>query len=117
MNLREYARAHGTNIKQVAEQIGVSPSTLYAISSGETDFDHAGISIFIAIAKALRVSTDEMYAALRYGEERQDECSTCVLTKDEREIIEVYRNISPQGQDAVMTLIKGIEQKFGWGDK
>lgn len=34
------------------------------------------------------------------------------LTPDEHEIIDLYRRISPEGKQAIMTLIKGIEQKF-----
>lgn len=112
MNLKEYARLRGTNIKRLSEKSGIPASTLYAISSGDTDFDHTGISVFNAISSALGVTSDELYYALRFGTcEAEERNNTIDLTDSERELIEMYRSLSEDSRDAVMvvliTLAKG----------
>lgn len=83
MNLKELARARGTNLKKLAESCGMPPSTLYAISSGDTNFDKVGISTFMKIADALDMSAEELYR----GEKRESG-----LTEREAEIIRAYRD-------------------------
>ena len=56
MNLKELAKAKGTNLKKVAERCGVPPTTHYAISSGSTKFENVGIGTFMKIAKELGMS-------------------------------------------------------------
>lgn len=99
MNLKDYARSKGTNIKKIAEQIGVTPSTLYAISNGSTDFDHIGISLFSSIASALAVTTDELYSVLRFDDE-VDESE--VLSNDEKELIRYFRQLSPKAKRSML---------------
>lgn len=112
MNLKEYARLRGTNIKKLSEKSGIPASTLYAISSGDTDFDHTGISVFNAISSALGVTSDELYYALRFEDYKIEEKQSSVeLTDDERDLIEMYRSISDDARDFLMvmaiTLSKG----------
>lgn len=64
MNLRDFCKARGTNIKRVAEHLGIAPSTLYSISSGETSLDNVGISVFASVAHELGCSSDDLYNAL-----------------------------------------------------
>lgn len=63
MNLKELAKAKGTNLKKVAERCGVPASTLYAISCGDTTFDNVGIGLFMKIADALDMTSEDLYRA------------------------------------------------------
>jgi len=112
MNLKEYARLRGTNIKKLSEKSGIPASTLYAISSGDTDFDHTGISVFNAISSALGVTSDDLYYALRFEDyEIEDKQISIDLTADERDLINMYRSLSDDARDVLMvvaiTLSKG----------
>lgn len=87
MNLKELARSRGTNLKKVAEQSGVPASTLYAISSGDTNFEKVGISTFMKVADALGMSAEELYTG-----EPVDKKEVDALTEMERAIVDAYRN-------------------------
>lgn len=94
MNLKELARSKGTNLKQVAEKCGIPPTTLYAISRGDTNFENVGIDTVIKVAKALDMTAEELYtgepsvnyAVVRLGE-RSDE---------EEKLLEMYREMDPE---------------------
>lgn len=105
MNLKEYARSRGTNIKKLAEKIDVTPSTLYAIANGSTDFDHIGISLFNKIADALNVTTDELYKILKDDSDGISDGSLH-LTENELRLVFYYRNSNENGKDAILNSAK-----------
>ena len=107
MNLKDLARARGTNLKRVAEQSGIPASTLYAISSGETNFDNVGIGVFKRVANALGMTADELYMQEITAErdEREDN-ETMRLSDDERELLDCYRALSADEREHVMFVAK-----------
>lgn len=115
MDLKSLARSRGTNLKRVAEECGIPPTTLYAISRGDTNFDNVGIGTAIKVAGALDMSVEELYtgkttvtyAAINlseYGdaEPNGSESDDPPLNDDERELVELFRSLPPKGRHAVL---------------
>ena len=96
------------NIKQadLCRETGIPTSAMSHYVRGDSD---PSFTRAIKIARALGVTTDELS-----GKQAEQQCNGIKLSDDEREIINVYRNISDEGKDAVMTLLRGIEKRFGW---
>lgn len=95
----------GTSGSELAEYLGVTKQAVSNWRSG-----NAGISVdhIPQICKYFDITYDDFF-----GKNEQ----VLVLSDEEREIIDIYRCVSPQGQAAIMTLIHGIEEKFGWERK
>lgn len=116
MNLKELAKSKGTNIKRIAETCGIPASTLYAISSGETTFDNVGIGAFRKVAAELGMTSDELYGAvadvhyavvsLSDDDERDDRPS------HEKELLDILRNITPEGVNQLMIYARGIAATY-----
>ena len=109
MNLKELAREKGTNVKRLAEKCGVTPSTLYAISSGETNADNIGIDLFLKISGALGMSAEELRRVLdgtvvppvEHG--RPD-----VLAVDEQELLANYRRMSADDKSTMLEMARSL---------
>lgn len=105
MNLKELARARGTNLKQVAEKSGVPASTLYAIASGDTKFDNVGISTFARIAEALGMTADELYAgSVSY--------SYVKMPTDKDELADIYDSMDAEGRRQLMIYARGLAATY-----
>jgi len=105
MNLKELARVRGTNLKKVAEQSGIPASTLYAISSGETNFDNVGIGVFKKVANALGMTADELYTQELTSE--QDKSNNAItLSQDEQELLDCYRALSAPEREHILHYAK-----------
>jgi len=100
MDLKKLAREKGTNLKQVAEKCGIPPTTLYAISRGDTNFDNVGIGIAIKVADALGMTVEELYT----GKEH----TVPVLTLDweERQLVRLYRSLDEEHRNLLMSTAK-----------
>ena len=88
MNLKELARARGTNIKQLSEVSGIPATTLYAISRGDTNFDKVGIKMFFMLSESLGMSAEDLREFSITGEvpehdEADETLSSEVDTKNE----------------------------------
>ena len=106
MNLRDFCKERGTNIKRVAEQLGIAPSTLYSISSGETSLDNVGISLFMDVAHALGCTADELHGILSgtdcgFTEHGQ-------LTERESELLGIMRNVTNEGANQILIFARGV---------
>lgn len=107
MNLKELAKAKGTNIKRIAETCGIPASTLYAISSGETTFDNVGIGAFRKVAAELGMTSDELYAnvtnvsymAISLDDAEEDKPSD---SPDEQRLVELYRAMDADYREMLM---------------
>ena len=106
MNLKQLCKEKGTNINKLADKVGVPPSTLYAISRGDTTLDNVGVSTFIAISSELGYTTDELYSLLS-GEPESSQ-----LSSDEQELVDIMRSITPQGQQQLLIFARGIETTY-----
>lgn len=106
MNLKQLCKEKGTNINKLAEKVGVTPSTLYAISNGDTTLNNVGVSLFIAISSELGYTTDELYALLSGAPESPQ------LTDTEQEIVDIMRSITPQGQQQLLLFARGVSSTF-----
>ena len=100
MNLKEFARSKGTNIKQIATKTGIAPTTLYAISSGETALDNVGISLFITLSECLNCTTDELYSTLN-GSEAQEQTR-------EHDLIAAFRMLDVVDQETLIKIANAL---------
>lgn len=98
MNLKELAKSKGTNLNKLAEKCGVPASTLYAIASGDTNFDNVGISLFMRLADALDMKPEELYGR----EPKKQEVSGALLTASERALLALYRSMDPVGRASLI---------------
>lgn len=111
MNLKQLCKEKGTNISKLAEKTSLPPSTLYAISSGDTTLDNVGVSTFIAIASALNYTTDELYSLL------SGEAETPQLSDDEQEIIRIMRSVTAEGKNQLLIYARGIASSYPKNNK
>jgi len=112
MNLKELARSRGTNLKQIAEKCNIPASTLYAISSGDTNFDHVGISTFMQIANALDLSAEDLY---RGDSEKTTEYRYVFIVDEKKEmdeLAEIMRSITKEGRRQLMVYARGIAATY-----
>ena len=84
----------GLSAEEVAEQLGVSPATIYRYESNY--INNMGVDKLKPIAKVLRVSE-----AYLMGWETSD---TIILAEDETSIINAYRNADSLTRDMVKRL-------------
>lgn len=106
MNLKQLCKEKGTNINKLAEKVGVTASTLYAISSGDTTLNNVGVSLFIAISNELGYTTDELYSLLSGEPESQQ------LSEEEQELVDIMQSITPQGQQQLLLFARGCLSTF-----
>lgn len=94
MNLKDLARAKGTNLKRVAEECGIPPTTLYAISRGDTNFDNIGIGIAMKVARCLGITVEELYTGVP-ADKREPQPG---LSQEDRMLISLFHSMSAQGR-------------------
>ena len=118
MNLRDIAKSRGTNLKKIAEKCDVPPSTLYAISSGDTNFENVGIGLFMKIADALDMTPEELY-----GSETHVDYAMVDMSKadsvDERELLALFRNMDDRHRALLMDNARSfaaLSEKIEKGD-
>ena len=98
MDLKELARKKGTNIKKIAEKCGIPPTTLYAISRGDTNFGNVGIDTAIKVAGCLGMTVEELYT----GRPSVTYAVVEVDKTDEGELLGLYRAMSAEGKSRLM---------------
>lgn len=93
---------NGMNVKQLAEKIGVAPTTIYSVIT--RDSNRMDVDLLIKIAHALGVTADYLID----GPDDVSHSNTVVdslnLTKHERDLIIAYRN-HPDQQASVDKLL------------
>ena len=107
MNLKELARKKGTNLKKVAESCGIPPTTLYAISRGDTNFDNVGIGTMIKVAGALGMTAEELYKGdyEDVGFSQLTDFARRFATDNEPDVVELvrlYESMDEPHQDLLM---------------
>lgn len=110
MDLKEFCKLRGTTLKRVAEKSGIPLSSAYTIASGKTPLNNVGISVFMRLASALGCTTDELYTALTEDVDIQENMHQ--LTPLEYELVDIYRNITPKGQQQLMLFARGCLSTF-----
>lgn len=116
MNLKELAKARGTNLKRIAEQTGIPRSTLYAISQGETNFDNVGISTFITLAQALDMPVERVYELPSIPPEKIEEyilsldddetVADSATTPDESALLSSYRALDARDKERLLEIAR-----------
>lgn len=102
--LREMIKAKYGSILGMAKATGIPKTTIYhALDRG---LDNTTTRVRRQIESALGIEPE---AAAK----EQFEANQYTLNDDETEIINVYRKISPEGKQAVMTLLRLLEKRFG----
>ncbi len=120
MNLKELAKARGTNLKRISEQTGVPASTLYAISQGDTKFDNVGISTFIKLADALDTTVERIY---ELPDVKPDDVEYYIvsldddkglpefpLTDEEYELVEIYASLDERGRSMLLSAARALRE-------
>ena len=97
MDLKRLAREKGTNLKRVAEQCAIPPSTLYAISRGDTNFGNVGIDTAIKVANALGMTVEELYTGEAPEASRDSE-----ISPDESRLLRMFRMMDAKGRCAML---------------
>ena len=90
----------GLSAERVAEKLGVSPATIYRYEKG--DIDKVPGDLLEPIAKILCTTP----AFLMGWEEKEAADETGSLSEDELQMLERYRNTSPEKRAAIMALLK-----------
>lgn len=115
MNLKELAKARGTNIKRIAEEIGVPASTLYAISQGDTEFYNVGVSTFMKIADALGVEVERLYELPSVPPDGTSSYIASLGIKDDDELSAeidelawIYRMLDSRGRHMLLSAARGL---------
>lgn len=123
MNLKELAKLKGTNIKKLSEKCGLPPSTLYAISSGDTNLDNVGIDMFLKIADALEMSAEQLKgtmdgSSVSYAVVELPTADS--TTSEERELLFLYRRMDAENRARMMDNARAfaaLSEKDGAGNR
>lgn len=109
MNLKELAKARGTNLKRISEQTGVPASTLYAISQGESTFDNVGVSTFKKVAEALGMTVDELYELPNITPENMSYYFVKLGEDDsERELLGLYQKMDDRSRSVLLATARAL---------
>ena len=100
MNLKEVAKAQGTNIKKVSEICGVPASTLYSISRGDTNLENVGVVHFMKISRALGMTVEELFGIMNSDLPVEVESSD-ELTDEEMDLLDYYRALDDAKKNEV----------------
>ena len=112
MNLKELAKARGTNLKKVAEQTGIPASTLYAISQGGSNFESVGIDIFIKVADALGMSVEDLRELPNVTPENVEYYLVTIEDSDqERELLELFDKMDDVARDALLSTARALVRR------
>lgn len=131
--LRELIRESGRTTKAIALDLGISPNTLYAITSKETDLVNLktlnalakyfgyDVSVFLGLDQyepKLKLSPAEKALLSNYRALRPDvakEVSRIVekpptpLTDGERRLLSVFQHVNRQGQEKILDFCADVE--------
>lgn len=103
-NLKKCRESKGMSQKELAEIIGVAPSTYSLYESGAREPDVLKIK---GMAKALNVTGDY----LLFGTDRPF-FNDIILTEPEKEIIKSFRSLSEQGKEYIQTTMNICKSHF-----
>ena len=107
MDLKNLARSKGTNLKRIAEESGIPPTTLYAISRGDTNFDNVGISTAIKVANALGMTVEELYSGDNAKLSTMS-FSSDKMTFDELELLQLYRRMDDADKSTFLDMARSL---------
>ena len=94
--IRKYRKAYGMSQEQLAERIGISPTHMSHIETANTKLS---LPVFVAIAEALDVQTDELL----------HDFPNAVKTGLKQEIAEILDSCSVQDMHILTDVIKTVK--------
>ena len=104
LNIREFRKANRMSQEELAKKVGYSDrSTIARIEKGEIDLPQSKIALF---ASALGVSPSILMGNTGLTAAPSD------LSPDEREVLEAYRRLDPQGKNMTRRLL-GLREDGG----
>lgn len=100
----------GLSAEYIAEQLDCSPATIYRYENGY--IEKMPVDSILPIAKLLMVSP-----AYLMGWEDENSAETAAedgdgLSKDESRLVEVYRGVTPQGQQEMLAHADYIAERY-----
>lgn len=93
--LYEIRRARGMTQRQIAEAVGVEPDHISKLENGDRKLSPEWID---RLSKVLNCSKGELL-----GEEG--------ISEEEREILDMYKNLTPEKKQAVKAMLKALSGK------
>lgn len=93
--LYEIRRARGMTQRQIAEAVGVEPDHISKLENGDRKLSPEWID---RLSKVLNCSKGELL-----GEEG--------VSEEEREILDMYKNLTPEKKQAVKAMLKALSGK------
>lgn len=108
MELKRYRKARGLTQEEVASAIGI-PTKTY--QNYEREVREADSDVLCALADLYDVSLDELVGrtaippveTARWGE---------MLDKDEKTLIDYFRDLNEDGKEAVLVVAKTLSERF-----
>ena len=113
MLLREIREEMGFSQKELAKQMGVSPTNIYNYESGRTE---PNIDTLIKLSKILNVSVDYLLGleddlgVKEYAPADAAPGATERAMGDEAELLRAFRKLSPFARSAVMVQVKALAE-------
>lgn len=105
--LIELRKINGISQRELARQTGITQA---AISLWEKGTQQPNADSIQRICKFFDISTDyflghsEDYGNIQYSEQKEE------LTPSERELLEMYRGLSPEGKGTAKSLVKSVKE-------
>ena len=105
--LIELRKINGISQRELARQTGITQA---AISLWEKGTQQPNADSIQRICNFFDISTDyflghsEDYGNIQYSEQKEE------LTPSERELLEMYRGLSPEGKGTAKTLVKSVKE-------
>lgn len=93
----------GIKAASFAREWGITPSTLYAILDGTTDFEKIRIGTFIQIAKGLGMTADELYHGCKQN-------GGIALSDRDEMLVRRYQNMNEAAKSVVDSVVSSMEK-------
>ena len=100
--IQELCEMNNISFVKLCESIGIPGSTLHELSSGRTK--SLSSKNLLKIANHFNVSVD--YLLEKSNIKNPEALNSMGLTQEELDIISMYRDLSPEIQDAVLRIIR-----------
>lgn len=104
VELKKVMKEDGVSIAELSRRSGVPYATLYDLMSGRTSPERIAVDTAIAVTSALGTTVEEVLGEPKKRPEH--------VTPDERELLALYRSMSSDGREVILSAARGIAASF-----